>query len=238
MEHERIQKALAAAGIASRRAIEQMIVEGRVRVNGVPARLGQRVGPEDRVEVDGSAVPLEAGLVHYLLNKPRGVVATASDPRGRPTVVDLVDAPRRVWPVGRLDVDSEGALLLTNDGELAHRLTHPRYQVPRTYLVEAKGRVRGRALRTLERGVDLEDGTTKPARVKLLDAGSDASLVEITLTEGRNRQARRMFEAVGHPVRRLVRTEIGPLMLGRLKPGTSRRLSVHEVRALYRACGL
>jgi 23S rRNA pseudouridine2605 synthase len=235
---ERLQKALARAGVGSRRAVEELIAAGRVRVNGAPAVLGRRVDVhKDKVEVDGSPVPLDPELVYYMLNKPEGVVSTAADPQGRVTVVDLVDPGVRVWPVGRLDVASEGALVLTNDGELTMRLTHPRYEVPKSYLVEVAGAMGGRALRELARGVALDDGTTRPARVEVVDTGARGSVVEITISEGRNRQVRRMMESVGHPVRRLVRTSIGPLKLGRLKPGTARRLSPAEVRALYAATG-
>jgi 23S rRNA pseudouridine2605 synthase len=233
---ERLQKVLARAGLGSRRAMEELIAAGRVSVNGVPAILGRRVHVhKDKVEVDGSPIPLHPALVYYLLNKPRGVVSTAGDPEGRPTVVELIDPGVRVWPVGRLDVASEGALLLTNDGELTMRLTHPRYEVPKAYLVEVAGAVGGRARRVLVRGVEVCDGITSPGRVEVLETGGQGSVVEITISEGRNRQVRRMMEAVGHPVRRLVRTSIGPLKLGRLKPGTARRLSAPEVQALYKA---
>ncbi|MDQ3952605.1 MAG: rRNA pseudouridine synthase [Actinomycetota bacterium] len=236
---ERLQKVLAHAGLGSRRAMEELIAAGRVKVNGRRARLGDRVDPDkDEVEVDGSRVPLEQDLVHYVLNKPAGVVTTASDPAGRQTVVDLLDLPARLWPVGRLDTDSEGLLIVTNDGELTHRLTHPRYEIPKTYLAEVKGTAGSRAIKQLIAGVDLEDGRTKRAKVALVEATRGGTLLEITITEGRNRQVRRMCEAVGHPVKRLVRTNLGPLQLGRLKPGTFRKLSLEEVRALYRACGL
>ena len=238
-EGERLQKVLAHAGLGSRRAMEELIAAGRVKVNGRRAVLGARVDPDkDEVEVDGSRVPLEQDLVHYMLNKPVGIVSTASDPEGRQTVLDLLDLPARVWPVGRLDTDSEGLLIVTNDGELTHRLTHPRYEVPKTYLAEVKGTAGARVIKQLIAGVELEDGMTKRAKVSLLEATRGGTLLEITITEGRNRQVRRMCEAVGHPVKRLVRTTLGPLQLGRLKPGTFRKLSLEEVRALYRACGL
>lgn len=238
-EGERLQKVLARAGLGSRRAVEEMIQRGRIAVNGTTARLGQRVDPsKDKVEVDGSGVPLDVGLVHYLLNKPTGVVTTAADPRGRTTVLDLVELPARVWPAGRLDVDSEGALILTNDGELSHRLTHPSFEVPKTYVVKVGGSVSERSIRALARGVELEDGPTQPAKVTPLDRSGGSTLVEITITEGRNRQVRRMFDAVGHRVLGLVRTAIGPLKLGHLKPGSVRKLSPAEVRSLYRATGL
>jgi 23S rRNA pseudouridine2605 synthase len=239
-EGERIQKVLARAGVASRRAIEEMIVRGRIRVNGERVELGRRIdASKDLVEVDGSRVPLEADLVHYLMNKPVGVVTTARDDEGRETVMDLLDdIDVRVYPVGRLDLDSEGAVLLTNDGDLALRLTHPRFGVSKTYLAEVEGSVKDKTVRQLARGVELEDGVTEPARARLIERAPGGTLVEITLTEGRNRQVRRMLESVGHPVRRLVRTAIGPLMLGRLKPATYRRLKPEEVRELYRAAGL
>ncbi|HYO46930.1 MAG TPA: pseudouridine synthase [Gemmatimonadota bacterium] len=238
-EGERLQKVLARAGLGSRRAVEEMIQAGRIAVNGTTARLGQRVDPsKDKVEVDGSGVPLDVDLVHYLLNKPTGVVTTADDPTGRPTVLDLVELPARVWPAGRLDIDSEGALILTNDGELSHRLTHPSFEVPKTYVVKVGGSVSERSIRALARGVELEDGRTRPAKVTPLDRSGGSTLVEITITEGRNRQVRRMFDAVGHRVLGLVRTAIGPLKLGHLKPGSVRKLSPAEVRSLYRATGL
>lgn len=208
-------------------------------MNGRVAELGRRVDPaKDKVEVDGSRIPLEQSLVHYLLNKPPGVVTTADDPEGRPTVVEVVDPALRVWPVGRLDVDTEGALLLTNDGDLTLHLTHPRFQVPKTYVAEVAGAVSTQTLRRLARGIDLAEGPTAPAQVKLMARQRASSLVELTLVEGRNRQVRRMFEATGHDVIRLARTAIGPLILGRLKLGALRRLAPAEVRALYRACGL
>ena len=235
-EGERLQKVLAHAGVGSRRAVEEMIADGRIKVNGKRAELGRRIDPQkDKVEVDGSVVPLRADLVYYLLNKPEGVVTTAGDPQGRPTVLDVVDSEDRVWPVGRLDIGSEGAIILTNDGDLTLRLTHPRYHVPRTYMAQVQGAVGHKVLTKLARGVELEDGMTSPARVGLLERVPGGSLVEITITEGRNRQVRRMFEAVGHPVTRLVRRAIGPLELGRLKPGDYRRLSPTEVQSLYRS---
>ena len=230
---------LARAGVGSRRAVEELIRAGRVTVNGGAAELGRRVDiSKDVVEVDGSRVPLAVDLVYYLMNKPVGVVTTASDPEGRPTVVELVEAPARVWPVGRLDVESEGALLLTNDGELAHRLTHPSFEIERTYLVEVGGGLSEREVRALARGVTLEDGPARATRVGVVQRGAGSALVELVVTEGRNRLVRRMIGALGKRVLRLVRTQIGPLRLGRLKPGTVRRLSPGEVRALYRAAGL
>ena len=235
-EPERLQKVLARAGVASRRAVEDMIRQGRIAVNGEPAVLGTRVDiSKDLVEVDGSPMPVAPGLLYYLLNKPVGVVATASDEAGRPSVVDLIDTSERVWPVGRLDVETEGALVVTNDGDLTHRLTHPSFGIRKTYLAEVKGAIGARAVKLLERGVELEDGPTAPAEVEIEERGGAHSLVRLRISEGRNRQVRRMLAAVGHDVVRLVRTEIGPLKLGRLKAGTFRRLSIEEVHALYRA---
>ena len=232
---ERLQKVLAAAGIGSRRHCEELIAEGRVAVNGQTALLGRRVDPStDRVTVDGVSVATAPGLVYYLLNKPAGVVSTASDPQGRPTVVELVPAEPRVYPVGRLDAATEGLLLLTNDGDLAHRLTHPSFGVEKEYLAAVDGSPRPGAIRALRTGVDLSDGRTAPARVSQVEP----AVLRITIHEGRNRQVRRMADAVGHPVRRLVRTRIGPLRLDSLQPGQWRQLTVEEVRALERAAAV
>ena len=230
-EGERLQKVLARAGVASRRASEELIGAGRVTVNGDPARLGQRVDPEqDHVAVDGVPIGVRPGLVYYLLNKPRGVVSTASDPEGRPTVTGLVPGEPRVHPVGRLDADSEGLLLLTNDGELTHRLTHPSFGVEKEYLVSVAGKPSAGAIRSLRSGVQLDDGLTAPARVSQVEP----SLLRITIHEGRKRQVRRMCEMVGHPVTRLVRTRIGPLRDPGLSPGAWRALTTAEVRRLER----
>ncbi|MEZ5262138.1 MAG: pseudouridine synthase [Acidimicrobiales bacterium] len=231
---ERLQRTLARVGFGSRRVCEDLIAEGRVTVNDEVAALGRRVDPEvDRVAVDGIGIGVRPDLVHYLLNKPTGVVTTASDPQGRPTVVQLVPDEVRVFPVGRLDVDSEGLLLLTNDGELAHRLTHPSFGVDKEYLVAVQGAPSRGALRRLRVGVELDDGVTAPARVATIEP----DLLRITIHEGRNRQIRRMCDAVGHPVRRLVRTRIGPIADGKLAPGAWRRLTLDEVRALSNATG-
>ena len=228
----RLQKVLAAAGLGSRRACEVLIEDERVTVNGEVAVLGRRVDPEhDRIEVDGLRVPVRAGLVTYLLNKPKGVVTTASDPAGRPTVVELVPAEPRIFPIGRLDADTEGLLLLTNDGDLAHRLTHPSFGVEKEYLARVEGNPTPAALRRLREGVELEDGRTAPAKATLVAPG----VIGLVIHEGRNRQVRRMCEAVGHPVHRLVRTRIGPLAERRLKPGEWRALDLEEVRALEAA---
>lgn len=234
---ERLQKLLARTGFGSRRVCEDLIVAGRVARNGVVAELGNRVGPTDTVTVDGVPVPTAAGLVHLLLNKPRGVVSTASDPQGRPTVVELVPDEPRLHPVGRLDVDTEGLLILTNDGDLTHRLTHPSFGVEKEYLAEVTGVPGPAVLRTLRTGVDLDDGITAPARVTLVqsDIDSGRAAVSLVIHEGRNRQVRRMFDAVGHPVRRLARVRIGPIADRSLTPGSSRALTAGEVRALYEA---
>ena len=226
---ERLQKVLARVGFGSRRACEELIADGRVTVNGVPVELGARVDAAvDAVAVDGVPIGVAPGLVHYLLNKPAGIVTTAHDPQGRPTVVELVPDDPRVFPVGRLDADSEGLLILTNDGDLAHRLTHPSFGVDKEYLVTVEGTPSRGALRRLRQGVELEDGITAPAKVATLAP----HLLGITIHEGRNRQIRRMCDAVGHPVTRLVRHRIGPVSDTRLPPGAWRSLTPVEVRDL------
>ena len=223
---------LARVGIGSRRVCEDLIAEGRVLVDGEMAVLGRRVDPETAlIEVAGAPVGVRPDLVHYVLNKPAGVVTTADDPQGRPTVVGLVPDEPRVFPVGRLDVDTEGLLLLTNDGELAHRLTHPSYGVEKEYVAEVEGLPPRAVLRRLREGVELDDGPTAPARATLVDP----SVVRLTIHEGRNRQVRRMCEAVGHSVVRLIRTRIGPLADRSLAPGAWRELTGAEVRSLQRA---
>ncbi len=234
-EGERLQKVLARLGFGSRRSCELLIGAGRVAVNGRVAVLGTRVDCErDQVEVDGVPVGVRPDLVYYLLNKPAGVVTTASDPEGRRTVVDLVPSAPRVFPVGRLDADSEGMLLLTNDGELSHRLTHPSFGVEKEYLAHVEGRPTRGDLRKLREGVELDDGPTAPARASLVEP----SVIRLSIHEGRNRQVRRMCEAVGHPVLRLVRVRIGPLGDRSLGPGEWRSLVPGEVRELERAIGV
>ncbi len=229
---ERLQKVLARTGFGSRRACEELIADGRVRVNGQVAVLGRRIDPDqDRVEVDGVAVGVRPNLVYHLVNKPRGVVTTSSDPQGRRTVVDLVPGRPRVFPVGRLDADTEGLLILTNDGELAHRLTHPTFGVEKEYLAEVEGRPSAGAVRRLREGVVLEDGVTAPARVSAVAPNA----LRLVVHEGRNRQVRRMCAAVGHPVVRLVRTRIGPVAERGLAPGEWRPLTMAEVRQLQSA---
>ncbi|MDW3218764.1 MAG: pseudouridine synthase [Acidimicrobiales bacterium] len=233
-EGERLQKVLARLGFGSRRACEELIADERVTVNGETAILGRRVDVEnDEVEVDGAIVGIRPDLVYYLLNKATGVITTADDPQGRPTVVEIVPAEPRVFPVGRLDADTEGLLILTNDGTLTHRLTHPSFGVEKEYFAQVKGTPSRAALRELREGIELEDGRTAPARVTAVED----SLLRITIHEGRNRQVRRMCEAVGHPVVRLVRTRIGPLVDRRLRPGEWRVLTRDEVRSLEIAVG-
>jgi len=235
-EGERLQKVLARAGFGSRRTAEGLIADGRVTVDGDVARLGQRIDPErSHVEVDGVPVSVRDDVVYYLLNKPRRVVTTARDPEGRPTAVDLVPSQPRVFPVGRLDYDTEGLLVLTNDGELAQLVTHPRHGIDKTYLAEVAGVPSRAAVRALREGVTLDDGPTAPARVRVVQQRGDNAALEIVVHEGRNRIVRRMCEAVGHPVRRLVRTRVGPIADRRLAPGTWRPLRPREVRALYTA---
>lgn len=228
----RLQKVLAQAGLGSRRTCEDLIHARRVKVNGEVAVLGRRVDVDhDVIEVDGAQIGVRPGLVHYLLNKPKGVISTASDTHGRPTVLGLVPEEPRVFPVGRLDGDSEGLLLLTNDGDLAHRLTHPSFGVDKEYLVEVDGDPHRGVVRRLREGVELDDGITAPAKVAVLGD----RLLRITIHEGRNRQVRRMCDAVGTPVLRLVRTRIGTLTDRTLGPGEWRPLTQDEVRALERA---
>ena len=212
---------------------------GRVTVDGLPAHLGQKVDPETaRVSVDGIPLPVRPGLVYRLLNKPIDVVSTADDPHGRTTVVDLVEADTRVYPVGRLDADSEGLLLVTNDGDLTERLTHPRYGVTKTYVARVHGTPDTATLRALTEGVELEDGPARAVGARVIDSFGAEALVELVMTEGRNREVRRMFETIGHPVTRLARTAIGPLRDQRLKPGEWRDLTIDEVRNLYAAAGV
>jgi 23S rRNA pseudouridine2605 synthase len=232
----RLQKVLAAAGVGSRRACEQLISAGRVRVNGQPARLGARVDPEhDVIVLDGSQVPTAEGLIYLAAHKPRGMLSTMSDDRGRPCIGDLVvDMSTQLHHVGRLDADSEGLLLLTNDGPLTHRLMHPSFGVTKTYLVEVDGVVARAATRRLRDGVELEDGLVRVDAVTVVDATAQRSVLELSLHEGRHHVVRRLLDEVGYPVRRLVRTAVGPIRLGDLKAGRRRHLQPDEVRALYR----
>lgn len=232
---ERLQKILSSAGISSRRAAEDIILEGRVRVNGkVVTELGAKADPDkDHVKVDGKLINPKQPKTYIMLNKPAGFVTTMSDPEGRPIVANLLKGVRvRVYPVGRLDYDTEGLLLLTNDGDFAHLVTHPRHELPKTYLVKVKGALEDRHVASLEQGVFLKDGKTAPARVRKLRKEESNSWVEITIHEGRKRQVRRMIDYTGHSVIKLKRTRVGNLNLGDLLMGAYRHLTLDEVRGL------
>ncbi|MFP4248492.1 MAG: pseudouridine synthase [Armatimonadota bacterium] len=238
---ERLQKLLARAGLGSRRSCEELIREGRVTVNGERVeKLGAKARPDDDIRVDGAPVVVPKGHVYLVLNKPPGYLTTKDDPQGRPTVMDLVpeDLRDRVFPVGRLDQDSTGLLLLTDDGDLTQRLLHPKHHVPRQYLADVEGTPSETQLRKLRSGVELEDGRTQPAEVMLVAQGGGEARLRVTITEGRNRQVRRMCAAIGHPVRRLKRVAMGPLRLGELSLGAVRELSESQVQALRQAAGL
>ena len=235
----RLQKVLAGAGLASRRACEIMISDGRVEVNGrLVVEQGLRVDPErDVIRVDGSRIPPPRRHLYLVLNKPRGVVSTMDDPEGRRNLNDFLEGRRpgkqnRLFHVGRLDTDTDGLIILTNDGDFAHKLAHPSYEVPKTYLAEVNGVVHPATIKRLREGITLEDGPVRPSSVKLTSTAEDRSLVTITLHEGRNHIVRRTMEAVGHPVRRLSRTGIGPVRLGNLKSGDLRDLTRDELGSL------
>ncbi|WP_146552031.1 pseudouridine synthase [Rummeliibacillus sp. SL167] len=232
---ERLQKVIAHAGIASRRKAEELITEGKVKVNGQVVReLGTKVSSSDTIEVEGVKIEKEA-KVYYLLYKPRGVISAVSDDHGRKTVVDLLPhVEQRIFPVGRLDYDTSGVLLLTNDGDFSNLLTHPRYNIDKTYVAKIKGSPRKEDLKKLERGIMLEDGKTAPAKVKVLSSNREQgkSIIAITIHEGRNRQVRRMFEAIGYPVLKLKREQFAFLGLQGLNAGESRTLTAHEVKQL------
>lgn len=229
---ERLQKIIAQAGIASRRAAETLILEGRVTVNGAIAELGMKADPQtDHVKVDGKLITRREPKVYYLFYKPSGVVTSLSDPEGRPTVKNFFSGIRlRVFPVGRLDYDSEGLLVVTNDGDFANLLAHPSHQAEKVYVVKIRGKIEEDALQRLRAGVRLEDGVTAPAKVKRIRSAESNCWVQIAIHEGRNRQIRRMFEQVGHPVTRLKRISIHGLTVGGLKPGQYRELSPEEVQ--------
>jgi 23S rRNA pseudouridine2605 synthase len=229
----RLNAFLARAGVASRRGADELIRAGRVAVNGAPGRFDSEVGRRDRVELDGARVELQP-LTYVLLDKPAGTLTTARDPQGRPTVVELVGHAVRLAPVGRLDADTTGLLLLTNDGDLAHRLAHPRYGIEKVYVADVEGDPDATTVDRLAAGVELDDGPTAPARVRRLSPGR----VELVLHEGRNRQVKRMCEAVGHPVRRLRRTGYAGLSADGLEPGGWRELTAIEVQELRRRSGL
>jgi 23S rRNA pseudouridine2605 synthase len=242
----RLQKVLAQAGIASRRACEELISEGRVEVNSeVVVEQGRRVDPErDVIRVDGARIPPPRRHLYLAMNKPRGVVVTMDDPEGRRTVADLLAKGgsrlvknERLFHVGRLDADSEGLLILTNDGELANKLAHPSYQVPKTYIAEVTGLMNAATLQRLRHGITLEDGPVRPTSVKIVSSAAERTLIKITLQEGRNRIVRRTMEAVGHPVRHLSRIGIGPVRLGNLKLGEYRELTRDELGGLLDLTG-
>jgi 23S rRNA pseudouridine2605 synthase len=234
MPVERVQRALARAGFGSRRACEQLIVDARVTINGTVVTLGDRVDPEvDAVAVDGVTVNLDPNVRYYALHKPPGVVTTMNDPQGRPDIRGFLppDGPR-VFPVGRLDRDSEGLLLLTNDGELGNRLLHPRYAIEKEYLAEVDGAPSDRQVARIRRGVELEDGLAKPKTVRVVAASGPRGALRLTMTEGRKREVRRLLAEVGLPVVRLVRLRIGPVKLGDMPPGELRELTPEEIRSL------
>src|ERR1700760_2816347 len=237
----RLQKVLAEAGVGSRRHCEELIGSGRGEVEGETVRrFGARVDPEHQViRVDGKRIPAKPGLVYLALNKPAGVLTAMSDPRGRKTVSDFLGArSERLFHIGRLDYETEGLMLLTNDGELAHRLAHPSFEVAKTYLAEVTGPLPKALGRRLATGVELDDGVATADRFRVVDRSGNRALVEITLHEGRKHIVRRMLAETGHPVSRLVRTDVGPIRLGNLKSGTSRNLSTREIGELYAAVGL
>jgi len=236
----RLQKVLAAAGIGSRRSCEILIDQGRVSINGEPVReQGRRVDPEvDVIHVDGERLQTKADVVVYALNKPKGVLTTMVDDQGRPCVGDYVtELEQRVFHVGRLDADTEGLLLLTNDGDLANRLIHPSFGVDKTYMATVK-ELTNKALAELTSGVQLDDGTAQATKARIIDRTKNSVMVELVIHEGRNRIVRRMFDAVGSPVTNLVRTKIGPVALGQQRPGVLRVISGPQLRALYTAAGL
>jgi 23S rRNA pseudouridine2605 synthase len=237
----RLQRLLAQSGVASRRRCEELMLAGRVEVDGeVVTRLGTKVDPRTAViRVDGRRLPPVSAHVYLALNKPRGVVSTMADPQGRRTLADFVAGrPERLFHVGRLDTDTEGLLLLTNDGDLAHRLAHPSFEISKTYVAEVSGRVTRTTARAVLAGVTLEDGPVRPEAFRLVTAHGDRTIVELALHEGRNRIVRRLLESVGHPVLRLTRTAIGPVRLGGLRSGELRELAREELGGLLDAAGL
>ncbi len=237
----RLQKVLAEVGVGSRRYCEELIGAGRVEVDGETVRrFGARVDPDHQIiRVDGKRIPAKPGLVYLAFNKPPQVLTAMSDPRGRRTVSDFLgDRSERLFHIGRLDYDTEGLMLLTNDGELAHRLAHPSFEVAKTYLAEVTGPVPKDLGRRLATGVELDDGVAVADRFRVVDRSGNRALVQITLHEGRKHIVRRMLAATGHPVSRLVRTDVGPIKLDNLKPGTSRELTTREIGELYAAVGL
>ena len=232
----RVQKAIANAGLMSRRAAEEAITDKRVRIDGEEAVLGDRVDVDTQVvTLDDIPIPINPDLETYLVYKPTGVISTASDPQGRPTVLGLIDSDKRIYPVGRLDVDSEGLLLLTNDGELANRVMHPRYGITKTYVAQVEGQPGKAAIRRLSEGVVLEDGEAKAISARIVEQSRSSTLVEVVMGEGRKREVRRMFDQIGFPVARLVRVAIGPIKDQSLRAGESRLLAPSEVASLLRS---
>ena len=229
IKSERLQKVLARAGIGSRRACEKLIVDQRVTVDGRVSELGEKVNPEtSQIKVDGLIIGVREDLIYYLLNKPIGVITTSKDPQDRSTVIDLVPSQPRVFPVGRLAAETEGLLLLTNDGDLAHYLTHPSFGIEKEYLVQVEAKPSRSTIRKLRQGVELDDGVTSPAKVSLVEE----NILRIVIHEGRNRQVRRMCESLGHPVLRLVRSRIGPIVDRSLPPGSFRELTKQELKSI------
>ena len=237
---ERLQKVMAQSGVASRRACEEMIKDGRVLVNGKQAVLGDKVDPaKDHILIDGKPLAPEEPRQYLVVNKPFGYITTSKDQFGRKSVLDLIpDIQQRVYPVGRLDYDSEGLVLLTNDGDLAYRVTHPKFELPKSYVVRLRGKVTMDAVYRLRTGVILEDGRTAPAQVEVMKPDGEDSILRISITEGRNRQLRRMCAKVGYEVVRLTRTAIGPINLGKLAPASYRPLSSKELQSLKKAVKL
>ncbi len=228
-QFERLQKVWVRAGMGSRRVCEKLIVDQRVTVNGEIPELGEKVDPEtSQIEVDGLKIGVRQDLVYYLVNKPIGIITTSKDPQKRSTVIDLVPTHPRVFPVGRLDADTEGLIFMTNDGDLTHYLTHPSFGIEKEYLVQVEVKPSRNAIRQLRQGVELDDGLTAPAKVSLVDE----KLLKIVIHEGRNRQVRRMCESIGHPVIRLVRSRIGPIVDRSLRPGSFRELTNQELRSI------
>jgi 23S rRNA pseudouridine2605 synthase len=239
MPPERLQRVLARAGYGSRRACEQLIIGGRVTVNASVATLGDKVDPgHDVVKVDGHAVNLDPNVRYYAFHKPRGVVTTMRDPQGRDDLRPFLPDGPRVFPVGRLDRESEGLLLLTNDGDLANRLLHPSHGVEKEYLAEVRGEPGPRDLARIRRGVELDDGLARPVAARVAASASGRGALQVVMTEGRKREVRRLLDAVGLPVTRLVRVRVGPIRLGGLPPGALRPLTSEEVRSLSQAAGL
>ena len=237
----RLQKLLAMSNVASRRRCEELMLNGEVEVDGeIVTRLGTKVDPRTAViRVSGKRLPPVSDHVYLVLNKPRGVVSTMSDPQGRPTIADLVaDRPERLFHVGRLDTDTTGLLLLTNDGDFAHRMAHPSYEVDKTYVAEVEGEVYQRVLKQLLEGVQLDDGPVTVSRARLVAKAKDKSIVELVIHEGRNRIVRRLLDQVGHPVRKLSRTRFGPVNLGSLPTGETRELTLDELGELLEAASL